>query len=171
MRGKGWLRKVGEKQYRLTSTALNDGEQLIQTLAGGTSKRESNLLRAELDRNTSVALARIVGTTAAKKAFARQNDSITFNDACGFWDITVRSNANTLNSRLAEITVLLDRASAAIANHGASEGLKINSVAISTYQIESLIALHREMQSQFRTELDIIRKRTDERLERKTRPF
>ena len=30
MRGKGWLRKVGEKQYQLTSAGLDDGDKLYQ---------------------------------------------------------------------------------------------------------------------------------------------
>src|SRR5579875_20937 len=65
MRGKGWLRKVGEKQYRLTSAGLSDGETLIER---GTCEipagepTQMRYLRAELDRQTASALDRLVST-------------------------------------------------------------------------------------------------------------
>ena len=168
MRGKGWLRKVGEKQYQLTSAGLDDGDKLYQR-AETRNESQSHFLRAELDRQASAAIGRIISTPAARKAFARQPELITFNEACGFWDITVRSNANTLNARLAEVSVLLDRvATAAISD---SEGLKVGNTFITKYQIDALVILHKEMQSRFKSDLDFIRKRTDERLEKKVRPI
>jgi hypothetical protein len=168
MRGKGWLRKVGEKQYQLTSAGLDDGDKLYQR-AETRNESQSDFLRAELDRQASAAIGRIISTPAARKAFARQLELITFNEACGFWDITVRSNANTLNARLAEVSVLLDRvATAAISD---SEGLKVGSTFITKYQIDALVILHKEMQFRFKSDLDFIRKRTDERLEKKVRPI
>jgi hypothetical protein len=171
VRGKGWLRKVGEKQYQLTSTGLSSGEALMGRLSNAGQKKETKFLRAELDRQTSTALTRIVVTSAARKAFAKQNDLITFGDACGFWDITVRSNANTLTVRLTEMTVMLDRALNAVSGATTSEGLKIGNIMLSRYQIERLVSLHRDMQNLFKTELDFIRKRTDERVDKKARPF
>ena len=130
---------------------------------------QSHFLRAELDRQASAAIGRIISTPAARKAFARQPELITFNEACGFWDITVRSNADTLNARLAEVSVLLDRvATAAISD---LEGLKVGSTFITKYQIDALVILHKEMQCRFKSDLDFIRKRTDERLEKKVRPI
>jgi hypothetical protein len=170
MRGKGWLRKVGEKRYQLTSAALSEGETLLSSQSTNAEGKETGYLRAELDRHTTAALARILSTSAARKALENQGDSVTFNEACGFWDITVRSNANTLNARLAEVTVLIDRALAAAANSDAS-GLKIGANMLKPHHIKLLSQLNQQMQERFKAELGILRRRTDERLERKLRPF
>lgn len=61
MRGKGWLRKVGEKQYRLTSTRLSDGEALFRSVSEST-EQSSSYLRAELDRQTAAAFDRLIST-------------------------------------------------------------------------------------------------------------
>ena len=49
MRGKGWLRKVGQKQYRLTSTGLGNGESLLKGKADN-ANATSEALRAQLDK-------------------------------------------------------------------------------------------------------------------------
>jgi hypothetical protein len=126
-----------------------------------------------LDRQSSANLSRIVSTAAAQKAISGATDSITFNDACGFWDITVRSNANTLNARLSEVSALLGRSFEAAQGKVGAEGagLKLGNVMLSGVQISELIQLHQSMQERFKTELDFIRKRVDERAEKRARPF
>jgi hypothetical protein len=169
MRGKGWLRKVGEKQYRLTSTGLSDGEALLRDTSEAT-EQSSSYLRAELDRQTAAAFDRLISTTAALKAMEGRAETVSFLDACGFWDITARSNANTLNTRLADATVLFDRATEILADKPDTEGLKLPSGLVSKTQIAALKSLHVEMQLRFKMELDIIRRRTDERGEKRSRP-
>lgn len=171
MRGKGWLRKVGEKQYRLTSAGISDGEALLR---GGpaVAGESADYLRAELNRQTTVALDRLLSTGAAQKAIEGQADTVTFHEACGFWDITARSNANTLNARLTETTVLLDRALEALANRPDSEGLKLQSgTVITKAQIQMLRDLHVNLQTRLKADLDILRRRTDERAEKRSRPI
>ena len=130
---------------------------------------QANLaLRAELDRQSATALSRIFSTPAARKRL-NNDPAATFNDACGFWDITVRSNANTLQSRLSDVTTVLTRALDALPQE-AGEGLRINNMTITRFQLESMVTLHKELQDRFRSELDILRKRTDERLEKRSRP-
>jgi len=171
MRGKGWLRKVGEKQYRLTSAGISDGEALLRE-GPRTSVHSAEYLRAELDRQTTSALDRLLTTAAAQKAIDGRADTVTFHEACGFWDITARSNANTLNARLTDATVLLDRALEALANKGESEGLKLASgTVITKTQIKILRDLHVELQSRLKPDLDILRRRTDERAEKRSRPI
>src|ERR1044071_4680180 len=93
MRGKGWLKKVGEKQYRVTSKGLADAHEL-----DGSSERPAaharasqEDLRAELDRRTVSGLERILQTPAARKALGNEGEAISFYDACGFWDIDRKS--------------------------------------------------------------------------------
>jgi hypothetical protein len=174
MRGKGWLRKVGKKQYRLTSAGLSEGALLIQhdsrELNEG-EKTQVNYLRAELDRQTTSALDRLLLTPASQKALDGHPQTVSFNDACGFWDITARSNANTLNTRLADATVLLDRATEILVEKDDMEGLKLVNGNLSKQQVKVLWGLHTEMQTRFKQELDIIRRRTDERGEKRSRPL
>jgi hypothetical protein len=69
------------------------------------------------------------------------------------------------------VDVLLNHALEALSKDSSSEGLKVGGVTVTLYQIEALVGLHHDMQKRFKMELDIIRKRTDERGEKKTRPF
>jgi hypothetical protein len=174
MRGEGWLRKVGEKQYRLTSAGLSDGEALIQRgspeLPAG-EEAQMNYLRAELDRQTAAALDRLITTGAAQKAFNGRPETVSFHDACRFWDITTRTNANTLNTRLADATVLPDRATEILSGKGDTDGLKLANGRLIKKEINALYDLHVEMQRRFKSELDIIRRRSDERVEKRSRPL
>jgi hypothetical protein len=163
MRGKGWLRKVGEKQYRVSSAGLADGEALLNGSGAQPEKEKSGYLRAELDRGAISALERLLATSAARKILARDGDPLTFHDACGFWDITARSNANTLSAKLADATVLLERAMKILDTKGQSSGLKLPNGQISHNDLALLLEAHREMQNTFKPELDVIRRRTDER--------
>lgn len=171
MRGKGWLRKVGEKQYRLSSAGLADGEALLARGGIGAGTGRSDYLRAELDRSVLTALDRLVSTNAARKIISESDDQLTFHDACGFWDITARSNANTLSAKMADATVLLERAVKLLSTKEGSSGLKLPSGNIVYSDLRRLLDSHREMQAMFKTELDVIRRRTDERVEKKSRSF
>lgn len=162
MRGKGWLRKVGEKQYRLTSKALDDGTILLDG-GGQENQNRQKYLRAQLHRETSAQLERLLNTNATRKAFGAMVGDMTFNEACGFWDITARSNANTLNTRLSEITALLERARSALENASESEGLQLPFRILSRSDLDTLMSLHEEMQLIFDPELNVIKRRTDER--------
>jgi hypothetical protein len=173
MRGKGWLRKVGEKQYRLTSKALSDAEQLLTRSEGsdgsaGSSALATAALRAELDRQTARALERIACTQAAQKILDCRLEEISFHEVSGFWDITARSNANTLIARLNDTELLLKRAKAAATKDGGG-ALRLSSVTISAEGLDQLLQGHAQLQDRFAPELEIIRRRTDERLERKVR--
>ena len=144
---------------------------MLDQNATGTASSQSDYLRAELDRNALVSLDRLVSTSAARKILSQSGEEMTFHDACGFWDITARSNANTLSAKLADATVLLERALAILGAKEGFAGLKLPSGSISYNDLRRLMDMHQEMRALFKTELDIIRRRTDERLEKKSRSF
>lgn len=171
MRGKGWLRKVGEKQYRLTSKGLSDGEALLTRIATSANEHSAPkaALRAELDRQTARALERLLTTQAAQKALSGRRDQITFHEATGFWDITARSNANTLLSRLNDTELLLSRAASAAEESGAADDIRLSTMNVSAEDLGRLLQIHAWMQERFNDELNILRRRTDERLERRLR--
>jgi hypothetical protein len=171
MRAKGWLRKVGEKLYRLTSQGINDGEALLTRVATQADDHAApkDALRAELDRQTARALERLLTTQAAQKALRDRMEQITFHEASGFWDITARSNANTLLSRLNDTELLLSRAADALTGAGTADDIRLSQATVSLADIQKLLEAHAWMQGQFKAELDILRRRTDERLERRLR--
>ena len=171
MRGKGWLRKVGEKQYRLSSAGLTEGAVLLEKDGSEEAREASDYLRAELNRNTVRALDRLVSAPAARKVLDDTGEPLTFRDACGFWDITARSNANTLRAKLAESTTLLEQAVKLLGTKRESAGLRLPSGNITSEGLRRLLDLHEEMQETFRAELEVIGRRTDERLEKKSRSF
>ena len=171
MRGKGWLRKVGEKQYRLSSAGLTEGAVLLEKDGSEGAQEASNYLRAELNRNMVRALDRLVSAPAARKVLADTGEQLTFRDACGFWDITARSNANTLRAKLAEATALLKQAVKLLGRKRESAGLRLPSGKITSEGLRRLSDLHEEMQETFRAELEVIGRRNDERLEKKSRSF
>jgi len=167
MRGKGWLRKVGEKQYQVTFKALSDGEIILN--AGLDDKKpESGFLRAELNRVMATAIDRLVSSSASQKWLVGEEE-FTFHDACSFWDISSRSNANTLNVRLEEVTVLLGWAVKMVDRLSDLEGLKLPRRNVAKKEVLGIVQLHGAMQKQFKEELDILRRRTDERSEKKRR--
>ena len=67
-------------------------------------------LRAQLERGTLRSLERLTEAGAGRKYLSGRREEITFADACSFWDISVRSNANTLVARLADTETVLESA-------------------------------------------------------------
>jgi hypothetical protein len=163
LRGKGWLRKVGEKQYRLTQKGFADAEALLNVNGG--LPQEVDFLRAQLERGALRSLERITEAGAGRKYLSGRREQITFADACSFWDISVRSNAGTLVARLADTGAVLESALA----RAEKKGLKLPRKNLSYEQLEGLLGLHQAMQNEFQDEINIIRKRTDERIERRKR--
>jgi hypothetical protein len=163
LRGKGWLRKVGEKQYRLTQKGFADAEILLDEDGG--VPQEVAFLRAQLERSTLRSLERIAQGGAGKKFLDGKREEITFADACSFWDISVRSNAGTLTAGLADTGAVLESA----LTKAAQIGVKLRGRNISYQEPEGMLSLHQEMQIEFEEEINIIRKRTDERTEKRKR--
>ena len=87
---------------------MSDGATLLEGKNSRSTKKRG--LRAELGRQQSAALERLVSTKAAHKVLSGLAPSITFYEACGFWDITARSNANTLRVQLSNIETHLREA-------------------------------------------------------------
>ena len=168
MRGKGWLRKVGEKQYRLTSKALEDGALLLSRDNDGVVAGDT-FLRAELHRETGAMIERLLSTNAARKALGFIDGEVSFTEACGFWDISARSNANTLVAKLSEVESLLDRVNKALESGPDGSGLQLSTESLTRTDVDKLEQMHKNLQLKFKTELDVLRLRTDERSGKKKR--
>ena len=100
LRGKGWLRKVGEKRYRITEVG-RQAVQVGQRSAEGDSFRRA----ASLSRPTAEVLERLVVSRAFDKY--RLKEEMTFGDLCSFSNISARSNAQQLNLAVKEAEAAL----------------------------------------------------------------
>jgi hypothetical protein len=119
-----------------TPTALSEVENFVEQ-NGGEPRNETHL-RAELDRRAATALEKLMGTSAVRKALDGRSDAISFYDACGFWDVSVRSNANILTSRLSDIEVLLNRAAGVFASRVVTDKIKLATSTVTGDQISHI---------------------------------
>jgi len=159
MRGKGWIQKVGQKQYRVTSEGISEAAQIASKEGSDGTEQK---LRAELSRDVSKSLRQIMDTKAAQKIIKGELESLSFYDACGFWDITARSNARTLHVQLTDTEQHLRQALDALESKDA-QSLDLRGLSLEREQVETLLEAHREMQKMFEDDLSIIEGRTDER--------
>jgi hypothetical protein len=154
--GRGWLVKVGEKRYQLSEA----GRIMVKSL--GEASDSSSGLRAVLSRDQKLILERLQSSRVVTKIKAGELESVGFHDACSFWDISPRSNASTLQARMQTVESVLETANKAIRENGeivlTQGGLKIGKG-----EIEQLRETCRMSLQKFKDDLDIIRKRTDER--------
>jgi len=160
MRGKGWIQKVGQKKYRVTSEGIQRAAEIASTEGDEGVERE---LRAELSRDVTKSLKQILDTKAARKILEGETGSVSFYDACGFWDITARSNAKTLHVQLTDTRQHLVQALKALDNKASAESLNLQGASVERSQVQSLLNAHKEMQEMFEEDLSIIESRTDER--------
>jgi len=163
LRAKNWIRKVGEKQYKLTQRGI-DAAALLLIQSSENPEKAEGFLRAAVERRSMIKLEKLLQTNAARKALGFLGGEISFNDACGFWDISPRSNASTLNLRLSEIGDLFDHLQKWIAHDASgSAGLQLSRLSIEKKDILLLVDLFKQMQEQFQDEISVIMKRRDER--------
>lgn len=157
LRGKGWIRKVGEKRYKITEA----GREAARLLS---SEKRQVSRSSSLSRESRDLLVRLINAKALDKCRSCQKDTLTFSDACSFWNISVRSTASLLKIRLADIETILSAAENIIQKneiealsftHGESD--------LTLKDINDLRVLHLFMIDKFKNELDVIRKRYDER--------
>jgi len=159
LRGKGWLRKVGEKRYRVTEVGRQAAAQV------GSKSQADSESRAALSRSTVALLERMLTSRALQKF--RLREELTFGDLASFWNVSSRSNAYQLNVAVKEAELGLEAAEAFLkSSHIESFTLPGGSLQISRADMRSARALHDHFKEAFVVELDIIRNRADERLSR-----
>jgi hypothetical protein len=154
--GRGWLVKVGEKRYQLSEAGKIMAKALGSTIA------PTSGLRAVLSRDQKLILEKLLSSRVVIKLKAGELESVGFHDACSFWDISSRSNASNLQARLQTVEYVIETANKAISEWGEIT-LTQGGSPIGTHEIEVLRETNRKLLEKFKNDLDIIRKRTDER--------
>jgi len=154
--GRGWLMKVGEKRYQLSEAGR------VMAKALGNASGSSTGLRAALSRNQKLILQKLLSSRVVTKLKTSGAESVGFHDACSFWDISPRSNASTLQARLQTVESIIN-AAREVSSQGIEITLTQSGLVIGTNEIELLRETNRMLLQKFMGDLDIIRKRTDER--------
>jgi hypothetical protein len=158
LRGKGWIEKVGEKQYQLTTAGRNAARNLVS------DKRPTISRAGGIEREELPIIQRLLKSPAFKKTEEGRDSELIFRDACNFWGISSYSNASTLRARFAEIRNLLQELYHSVASSETGEVvLPHMKIAIDKKKMTALQATHKLLQEKFFDELEVIRKRVDER--------
>ncbi len=154
LRKGGLLRKVGTKRYKLTDAGREAARRLSSSETGGDG-RLSSLSRSAVG---------IIKQMLTSSAYARhvRAERLTFGDVCGFWNISPRSNAFQLASRVQEAATALDLAIRFASDAGGTTSLP-GDVRVRLKDLEELRELAQKIERDFATELSVIRSRQDER--------
>ncbi len=155
IRKRGFLVKVGAKTYQLTEA----GRGFARSLSSLGTSRTTH--KAALGRGIELKLKKILGSRAMEKIKNNRADDLTFYDAISFWGINPMSSAIELEGQIANLVKIVESArdsvqqSAATLGHGGqSFGAK---------DLDDLLGAHKILLERFHTELEVIRKRKDER--------
>lgn len=160
LRGKGWLRKVGEKRYRVTET----GKHAYAVNAGSDNPAERRRA-AGLDRSVVEILERVFKSRALQKFRIKQQ--LNFGDLSAFWNVSPRSNAYQLNVAIKDTEAALSAADDLLKEAGTSSIVVPNtSVAITRSDLALVQSLQNHLKETFMSDLNVIRQRDDERLHR-----
>jgi hypothetical protein len=158
LRATGWLQKVREKTYRLTEAGRITATELTR------NGLDSDGRAGDFSRHAREILARLLASSALAKVKEGKVELLAFRDAEEFWNISTRTNANTLTSRLADVETVLTSADQMIAKTGKSLSLQNGSAQVGRPEIRDLRKTHEVLQAQFKTNLDYIWEfRSDER--------
>lgn len=154
IRAQGYLQKVGAKRYELTEAGRRKAE-------GADPLGTSPAVKADMARETSRELQRLLTARAIQKLRDGRADAITFYDACSFWGISPRSSRSDVDARLANLDATLQSGRQAV-EHGAAT-FAHNAPAFTSDDMATLERLHDLLLERFGAELAVLRKRSDER--------
>lgn len=160
IRKQGLLAKAGTKTFRLTES----GRQRVSELRArgtGTNGQPRSDAKVSFGRETVRKLQKLFGTRAVDKLRTGRRDEVTFTDAASFWGITPRSSAMAFQGRLGDVEGVLRAAEVASKQRPIrfEHGGRVHT----HEEVQALLELHRSMLEDFSDQLDVIRKRRDER--------
>ena len=157
LREKKWIRKVGEKKYRITEAGVDAAANL-------SGKQTQVSHSSGLSRERKDILLKLINSSAFDKMKHNKLDTLTFTDASSFWNISVRSNAAVLKTRLKDLEVTFSSVEK-LMNESEIKTLSLTHGTnyITSYDLNNLIKLHEFMLDKFKDQLEIIKQRHDER--------
>jgi hypothetical protein len=156
LRKNGWLRKVGSKMYALTEAGRAKARSVSEIPATKGAEKWA------LAREKIEFIRRLFVSRAATKFRNGEREEISFFDACGFWGISAGSSAKDLWSRFAEIETILCKAEATFSSRDTVR-VKHGSEIFAAGDVRALRETHAFLQDRFKSEINHIKTRTDER--------
>ncbi len=156
IRKRGFLKKVGTKMYQLTESGREHARMFMA------EESRSRIQKAGLARDMEEELKRLFASKAVEKFRNNRSKDITFYDACTFWGISPRSSAIELDGRIANFEKVIEEAKKALNQTMAT--FEHGSYAFGAHDLEVLTRLHQELLRRFHEEIEIIQRRTDERV-------
>ena len=157
VRRKGYIIKVGKKTYQLTESGIAYAQSINERNHYLASKK------ASLSREERGELKRLLAAKATEHFKIGDHQSITFYEACQFWNISPRSSAIELQGRIANLQNILSSAKAVLRGNPPVV-LNHSGPMVSMGDIALLDDLNVMLQSRFEKELQTILRRTDQRL-------
>ncbi len=155
LKGKGWIERVGEKQYKLTASGSRSALQLVNV------ESRTPMRAGVLGRKQVVIVERLINSPAFKKRVNDDDDqSIIFRDACNFWGISSYSNASTLRNQFIEIRDVFEDLDRAISqSNSGTIALPDMKTTLDKSMVSAVRQTHEFLQKKFFNELEVIRKR------------
>lgn len=150
---RGWMAKVGQKQYALT----RDGRQVVRKLMQGEDTPPLTARRAEarLSREQDLLLQGLLATAAYQKFRQGRQAEWTFSEACKFWTIGERVG-DAVDGRLDELQAQLTAIERALGSGGQALG---NGRSVTAAEAGQLCDLHQQLEQRFSRHLNLLRSR------------
>lgn len=155
IRNRGLLIKVGSKIYELTEAGRDLARRLSNQGAAG------SIRKAALGRKVEEHLKKLLASRAVEKIRNNRIEDLTFYDACAFWGINPMSSAIQLEGQIANLEKIMQSARTAVRENIATFGH--GGQAFGAQDLDSLMDVHKLLLAKFRPELEVIRRRKDER--------
>lgn len=150
--GRGWMAKVGLKQYALT----RDGKQVVRKLVAGEEVPPLTARRAsKLTREQDLLLQALSNAPAYHKFVQGRQAEWTFSEACKFWEIGDKTG-RAIDDRLDELQARLTEAEKALKRGEATLG---NGRCVSATEVDQLLDLHAQLEARFVRHLNLLRSR------------
>jgi hypothetical protein len=153
---RGWLAKVGQKLYALTS----EGRQMVRHLLGEApaplpAPKASRGPR--LTRPQDVLLQTLLASAVWSKLCQGRASDWTFSEAVKFWDLAERQG-QAVDERLRELEKLLSASESELKEGTVQLG---NGRSVTTVEVSQLIGVHEQLLKRFTRHLHVLRSRGD----------
>lgn len=155
---RGWLVKMGKKQYALT----REGRQTVRRILEGGEKKPTPIERKpratmQLSRDHEKLLLQLLASSAYEKFREDRKGELSFADACRYWGITENLSGSDLDARfhafrlsMTEIDRLLGGTGEAVIQGGRS---------VTSAEVGQLDQLHSYLETRFGRHLNLLRNR------------
>ncbi len=150
---RGWLVKMGQKLYALTTA----GRHAVQRLQEG-GEPVSMRRASKLSRDQEKFLFSLFETTALEKFDEGRKAEINFNDACRYWGISENTHGDAVTHRLNRVRVQLTDIER-VMEKGEIE--LSNGRIVSTEDVAHLARVSQHLEERFARHLNLLRTRVE----------